>query len=209
MRPAEITPTTSAQPYCTDKMNVTSTSSYNNLWQLLQELQASQTDSTSSTSSLTNLLSENSTSSTNSASGDSSSVSSPGQLFSELQKLSQSDPAEFKKITAQIATQLQAAAKNSTNSEQANFLNQMAANFQKASQSGNFSDLFPNQSQTSNSVGGTGGGHHHHAHGHSDSDSDTTSLSSSSSNPISSIFSQALSQITADFASISNTNSTT
>jgi hypothetical protein len=119
----------------------------------------SSTSSTSSDTSILQLLesllnngSNATTGSSSAATGDSSSVSDPGKLFSELEKLSKSNPTEFKKITAEIADQLKTAASNTTDANQASFLNQLANSFETASQSGKFSDLFPHKAQsTSNS----------------------------------------------------------
>jgi hypothetical protein len=44
----------------------------------------------------------------------STSISQPGQLLSQLQQLATSDPAKFKQVTANIASQLQEAAQHST-----------------------------------------------------------------------------------------------
>jgi hypothetical protein len=184
-------------------MSSSAISSYtNNISQLLQPVRLSRSGSTGSSSSTS------STSSGYATSDDSSSLSPIGQLFKELEALSKSDPTEFKKATAQIAEQLQSAAKNSSDPGQANFLDQMAANFTKASQSGNFSDLFPSRSQDSasgsnsaatsqapppygrqSSGSGAGGG--------LDSDNDT----------LSAIFAQALSQIKSDLSSSSTSTS--
>ena len=106
----------------------TNASAANDLAQLLQTALALQTSSTSSSSSTQ-------TSSTSSG-ADSTSVSGPGQLFSELEQLSKSNPSDFKTVTASISQELKSAASSATNSQQANFLNQMAANFATASQSG-------------------------------------------------------------------------
>ncbi len=123
---------------------------------------------------------------------DASSVSDPGMLFSQLQGLSQQNPAEFKKITAQVAQQLQAAsgstAGTSAASPQSSLLNQMASNFQHASQTGSFSDLFTHTAQTASSTAASGNPHNQYAASNGASDSST----------IHSIFSQALSQLKSD-----------
>jgi hypothetical protein len=76
-------------------------------------------------------------------SSDNSQLSGPGQLFSELASLSTSNPAAFQKLTRRIAQELQNAAANpSGTAEQNGLLNQLAASFQTASASGQFSDLF-------------------------------------------------------------------
>lgn len=118
-------------------------------------------NSLSNTAALTSLISASSTSQSScgsaasATSSDGASLSGSGQLMAELKKLSESDPSEFKKITAEIATQLQSTASSTSDSGQASFLNSMASNFEKASQSGNFSDLFPQQG-TSGSSSQTG-----------------------------------------------------
>jgi hypothetical protein len=86
-------------------------------------------------------------------------LSKPGKLFSELQSLASSDPAKFKAVTADIASQLKDAA-SSTTGKQADALNKIADRFEAASQSGKASDLVPagNQGQHVHH-----GGHHHHA----------------------------------------------
>ncbi len=123
---------------------------------------------------------------------DATSVSDPGMLFSQLQGLSQQNPAEFKKITAQLAQQLQAASGStaggaSAASAQSNLLSQMARNFQHASQTGSFSDLFTHTAQAT-STAASGNPHNQYAASSGASDSST----------IHNIFSQALSQIKSD-----------
>jgi hypothetical protein len=124
---------------------------------------------------------------------DATSVSDPGMLFSQLQGLSQQNPAEFKKITAQLAQQLQAASAStagsaSAASPQSSLFSQMASNFQHASQTGSFSDLFTHTAQTASSSAASGNAHSQYAAANGASDSST----------IHSIFSQALSQIKSD-----------
>jgi len=84
-------------------------------------------------------------------------LSKPGQLFSQLQNLAQTDPTKFKEVTAEIASQLKDAAASQTG-KQADFLNELAGRFDAASQSGKMSDLKPPQGQAQAS------GHHHHHH---------------------------------------------
>jgi trimeric autotransporter adhesin len=158
---------------------------------LLALLQGAQSSATASTSSSTQTSSTSSTDST----GDSTSVSGPGKLFSELEQLSKSDPTEFKQITASISQQLSAAAGSATNSGQASFLSQMATNFENASQSGNFSDLLP-QNGSPPPSGAPG-----------PQSTASTAYSSNSSNPVESIFSQALQQIQSYLGSSSTTTS--
>lgn len=178
-------------------MTINPTSADTSVWQLLQTSQNSQTgqsDSLTSLFSAIGLDSSANTNSTSSVTNDSSGISNPAKLFSELEQLSKQNPEEFKKITAQITQQLQNAAKNTTDSSEANFLNQMASNFETASKSGNFSDLFPKSSQ----VSGSGS----HSYG--------TSVSSApppSDDTLNRIFSQALSQIQSDLAGYSSSSS--
>jgi hypothetical protein len=84
-------------------------------------------------------------------------LSKPGQLFSQLQNLAQTDPTKFKEVTADIASQLKDAAASQTG-KQADFLNELAGRFDAASQSGKMSDLKPPQEQAQAS-----GLHHHHS----------------------------------------------
>lgn len=143
-------------------MHVSSTSN-TNLWQLVNTAQTQQATA-STTAASTNA--SNSSSSTGSSTSDSSVLSGPAKLISELQTLSTSNPTEFKKITGELATQLQKAASSATQPGQKDFLNGLAANFQKASETGSFSDLIPqlNHSPAGGETGtaptpvGTGGG---------------------------------------------------
>jgi hypothetical protein len=126
---------------------------------------------------LTNKTPGNSVSSIG-APSDNGQLSPFAQLVSTLQQLQQSDPTKYKQVTQQIATNLQSAAQTAQtdgNSNAANQLNQLAADFTSASQSGqlpNIQDL----------AQATGGGHHHHHHFHSGSaDQDSNSSSSDGS----------------------------
>lgn len=127
---------------------------------------------------------------------DASNVSDPGLLFTQLQNLSQQNPAEFKKITSQVAQQLQAAGTTSTASAQTNMLTQIAGNFQHASQTGKFSDLFSHPSQTPGEPAASAP-HQQYA----------ASTGASQSSTIHSIFSQALSQIQTDLGVSATLNS--
>lgn len=80
----------------------------------------------------------------------STSISDGAKLLHQLQQLAQSDPAEFKKVTADIATQLQTAAQQTGGSE-GQALSRIAAKFQQAAQTGNLSSLQPKHHH---------GGHH-------------------------------------------------
>ena len=98
----------------------------------------------------------------------SASISTPGQFFSEMQQLSQSNPTEFKAVAAQVATTFQNAASQASG-PQAKALNNLATQFSQAAQTGT---LQPPQgaqaaAQSQNAgagSGSSGGGHHHHHH---------------------------------------------
>jgi hypothetical protein len=123
------------------------------------------------------------TASLSGAGKDATDLSNPAQFLSELKQLSTQDPADFKSITAQIAQQLSTAAQNSNDPNQAAFLKTLAGNFQSASQTGDFSSLFP-QAQA----------HGHHHHGYSpQSGSDISS--SNTQDTLSSIFSSYTQQV--------------
>ena len=169
-----------------------------NLWQQLNSTQTSKTTPVNTVASVTPSVASVTTGSISNSSVDDVQISDPGKLFQQLNTLSQSNPNEFKKVTAQIASQLQAAAAQSGNSTQASFLKQMATNFQNASQSGKFSDLFPQGSQTASaqsSSGTTTATQHHHHGGEKTESSQTDSVAN--------IFSQALQQIQSDSTSAS------
>jgi hypothetical protein len=168
---------------------MSSISSINNLSSsYLQQLLATNTNSTAknqngaSTSSVT-------------AQPENSQLSPFAQLMSTLQQLQQTNPAEYKQVTAQIAANLQTAAQTATtegNSSQATQLSQLANDFTSASQSGQL----PNMQDLAQAIGG--GHHHHHSHAASSS-SDSTSTSTSSQ----------LSQLLAAFQSNSAQNDAT
>src|SRR5438270_9221598 len=63
---------------------------------------------------------------------DSAIISDPAKLFSQLERLSDEDPATFRKITAQIGTQLRAAANASADSYEASFITGLAGAFENA-----------------------------------------------------------------------------
>jgi hypothetical protein len=97
-------------------------------------------------------------SSPDAANGVNVDISRPGQLFSQLSSLAQSNPDQFKSVTADIAQKLKDAASSASGSH-ADFLDKIADRFQAASQSGNVSDLAPPQ-------GGRAHGHRHHGGHH-------------------------------------------
>jgi hypothetical protein len=121
---------------------------------------------------------------------DSSQLSPFAQLMSTLQQLQQSNPTEYKQVTQQIATNLQAAAQGAQsagNTTAANQLNQLSTDFTNASTSGQL----PNIQDLAQAIGGQASGahgHHHHHHHGSSSDADSSSSSSSTNS-----LSQALS----------------
>jgi hypothetical protein len=112
---------------------------------------------------------------------DNGQLSPFAQILSTLQQLQESNPTQYQQVTAQIATNLQTAAQTATadgNTSAASQLNQLATDFNNASQNGQL----PNISDLAQAVGGGGGHHHHHHHvSSSSSSSDTSSDSSSSS----------------------------
>jgi hypothetical protein len=99
------------------------------------------------------------------------SISGPGQFFSEMQQLSQSNPAEFKAVAAQVATSFQNAASQASG-PQAKMLNNLAHQFTQASQTGTLQAPTSGQgaqgAQAAQNAGSgssaSGGGHHHHHH---------------------------------------------
>jgi uncharacterized protein YfaS (alpha-2-macroglobulin family) len=134
---------------------------------------------------------------------DAVSVSGPGLLFTQLQNLSQQNPAEFKKISAQVAQQLQAASSTSSTSAASlpgSVLAQMSSNFQNASKTGKFTDLFSHSAHGSNQPGSTStnAGQPHQQYAEA---SGATVAST-----VSSIFSQALNQIKTDLGSTAALN---
>ncbi|MGD0836457.1 MAG: hypothetical protein ABSB49_07420 [Polyangia bacterium] len=134
-------------------------------------------------------------------------MSQSGQLWSELQSLAQTDPSEFKQVTASIASQLTNAASSLTGS-QAGFVTSLAQRFEAASQSGNMSDLAPPTGSEQGS-GEAQGHHHHHHHGQDASGSTQASTSASSGGDslyqqIQSIISNALSSATGSGSSSSS-----
>ena len=95
---------------------------------------ATQTRSTSSTSATASTAS-----STDSALSE---LSQLVKLFSKLESLAKDDPSAFKKLTAQIASELSDAAKQTTGSE-SSALQKLADKFTTASQTGSMDALEP------------------------------------------------------------------
>ncbi len=117
------------------------------------------------------------TSSSTSSTSDRVDLSQVGKLFQELKDLQSSDPAEFKKVLTDAATQLKNAAQQQTDPKQASFLSNLADKFQKAADSGDLSALRPDSSSTGAAYGPHG--HHRHHHGQA-ADSTNTSTDSQS-----------------------------
>jgi HSP90 family molecular chaperone len=85
--------------------------------------------------------------------------SGPAKLFKELEAMAKSDPEKFKKVTAELAKTVQAAADQATDPREKQMLGDLAKKFADASQSGDASALKP--------PGGRGG-----PRGHGDGDGD-------------------------------------
>jgi hypothetical protein len=83
-------------------------------------------------------------------------VSPGGDLMSKLAKLQQQDPAKFKEVVSQIATDVKAAAGKATG-EQATELNKIADNFSQAATTGSLQSMQP-------AGGGPGAAHHKGGH---------------------------------------------
>jgi hypothetical protein len=94
------------------------------------------------------------------------------ELFKELKQLQTSNPAEFKKVTSDAASQLKAAVQQTTDPNQASFLSELADKFQKASDTGDVAALQPSSSSANGSYGPHG--HHHHHGGVQAAESDST-----------------------------------
>jgi hypothetical protein len=179
-----------------------STSPISNLNSYLQQILDTALQSAGSTTSTTS----NGVSATSTQS-DNGQLSPFAQLLSTLQQLQESNPTQYQQVTAQLATNLQAAAQTATtdgNTSAASQLNQLATDFNNASQSGQL----PNISDLAQAVGGGGGHHHHHHHVSSfSSSSDTSSDSSSSSSSTGSTSSNSpISQLLAALQSNSTQN---
>ena len=132
---------------------------------------------------------------------DSTQLSPLAQILETLQQLLQSNPTEYKQVTAQIATNLKSAAATAQadgNTTAATQLNQLATDFTNASQSGQL----PNIQDLAQAVGGH---HHHHHHAQAaSSDSDTSSSATSSTTDSNT----AASQITSELLSAMQANAT-
>jgi hypothetical protein len=113
----------------------------------------------------------------NSFANGTANLSQAGQFFAKLDSLAQSSPAQFKQLTAQISSELTTAAQQTTGPAQ-QFLQNLANNFQTASQTGSTASLQPPQQATGTQTQGTSEHHHHHhgGGGYSSQSSDTSSL---------------------------------
>jgi hypothetical protein len=142
-----------------------------------------------STSAINNLTSSHlqqilSTAPQGTGQSDNGQSSSFAQLLSTLQQLEESNPIQYQQVTAQIVTNLQSAAQTAIadgNTSAASQLNQLATDFNNASQGGqqfNISDL-------AQAVGEGGGHRRHDSSSSSSSDTSSDSSSSSSSSTIS------------------------
>ena len=123
---------------------------------------------------------------------DSTQLSPLAQILETLQQLQQSNPTEYKQVTAQIATNLTSAATTAQadgNTTAATQLNQLATDFTDASQSGQL----PNIQDLAQAVGGH---HHHHHHAQAAaSDSDNSSSATTSTTDSSTTASRLTSEL--------------
>jgi hypothetical protein len=128
---------------------------------------------------------------------DSQQLSPFARLMSTLQQLQQSDPAKYKEVTGQIATNLQSAAQTAQsegNTAAASQLTQLSTDFNTASSTGQLPDI--------KDLAQAVGGHHHHHHGHHQAHSDASSGTSVTSSNTS----QSLDQILSAFQSSATQN---
>ena len=111
----------------------------------------------------------------------SAAISTPGQLFSEMQQLSQQNPTLFKTAAAEVAAVFQNAASQASGPE-ATFLSYLANQFNQSAQTGSLQSPQSTQvaqttqtdpmaqvvqgPQSPGSSAGAGIHHHHHRHGH-------------------------------------------
>jgi len=109
--------------------------------------------------------------------GGSSSVSGFSQIISQLQALATSDPTQFKQESADIASQLNAAAGQASGTV-AQVLQNLAGQFQQAAQTGDLPSLVAHHHR------------HHRHHGSSACSPSSDQSTASSSSDVSSYFSQ-------------------
>lgn len=121
------------------------------------------------------------------------------QVLSALQQLQQSNPTQYQQVTSQIATNLQNAASTATangNTTKATELNQLAADFNNASQN----NTLPNVQDLTRAMHGGHGHHHHHTVDSSpasfNSSSATSNTTSTNTNDLSQLLSAFLSNST-------------
>lgn len=128
---------------------------------------------------------------------DTGQLSSFAQIAATLQQLQQSNPAQYKQVTQQIAANLQSAAQTaqaSGNATASNQLTQLSTDFSTASSTGQL----PNLQDLAQAVGGGHHGHHHRFSLASDSGSSSSSSNSTSASSASTTGnSQALNQLLA------------
>jgi hypothetical protein len=105
------------------------------------------TQTTSGTSSAAN---------TNTTSSDSVNFSQVAKLFKELHQLQSSNPTEFKQVLTEAAGKLKDAAEQSSDPNEASFLNDLASKFQKAADTGDLSTLTPGPAQNGSNNAGNG-----------------------------------------------------
>ncbi|HLJ97696.1 MAG TPA: hypothetical protein VKU02_31330, partial [Gemmataceae bacterium] len=75
---------------------------------------------------------------------DSAQISGPGKVLSQLQQLRAQDPAKFKTVVTNIASQLQAAAKQQGQTPEGQFLSDLANKYQAVANGGSLALLQPN-----------------------------------------------------------------
>lgn len=122
---------------------------------------------------------------------DNGQLSPFAQMLNDLQQIQQSNPAQYQKVTAQIATNLQNAAQTAQsngNTTAANQLTQLSTDFSNASKSGQL----PSVQDLAQASGHHHHGHHHHGGGSSDSNS--SGSTSQSTDPLLAGYSSAASQ---------------
>jgi hypothetical protein len=157
----------------------------------------SQTNNTNSTSAISSLT-------------DNQRLSPFAQVLSALQNLQASDPAKYKEVASQIATNLQTAADSATangDSNAATELSQLASDFEDSSQSGQL----PNIEDLAHALQGGPPPHHGPPPAASDaaSDSGTTSASSTGDDDtVQSAALKALSQLLSTLQDSSTTGTT-
>jgi hypothetical protein len=109
---------------------------------------------------------------------DSTQLSGPAQLLSQLQSLEASDPSKAKAAMTQLATDIRSQAQQ-VGGDQAQHMNDFADKLDQAASTGDLSVLQPPQGQGppggAQGAGQAGGHHHHHHHKAASSSSSTSS----------------------------------